>query len=158
MTPLPARALRSVETGDAPPPDTLDALVTRWLAENEDRRDPPEMGPADEIVANLIFDAEIDLVWAFLRAATARATTDRQLAMLAAGPLEDLIARHGASVIDRVEHLARRAPRFRYLLSGVWPQGRRDTDIWRRIEAARRPGLARGIDSPAPFPGPEGLD
>ena len=42
------------------------------------------------------------------------------LAALAAGPLEDLLAKNGGAVVDQVEVLARRDPRFRLLLNGVW--------------------------------------
>ena len=42
------------------------------------------------------------------------------LAALAAGPLEDLLAKNGGAVVDQVEVLARRNPKFRLLLNGVW--------------------------------------
>jgi hypothetical protein len=42
------------------------------------------------------------------------------LAALAAGPLEDLLAKSGGVVVDEVEKLARRNPQFRLLLNGVW--------------------------------------
>lgn len=45
------------------------------------------------------------------------------LSCIAAGPLEDLIADHGPQVIGQIEELARRQPRFRYDLTGVWPLG-----------------------------------
>jgi len=43
--------------------------------------------------------------------------------VLAAGPLEDLLNEHGEAVVDDIEVLARRDPRFRLLLNGVWPSG-----------------------------------
>jgi hypothetical protein len=58
------------------------------------------------------------------------------ISMLAAGPLEDLIADHGAEFIDRVELEARRSPTFRYLLGGVWPRGG-SKEIFSRLEKAR---------------------
>ncbi|WP_158884361.1 DUF6869 domain-containing protein [Rhodanobacter sp. L36] len=45
---------------------------------------------------------------------------NRLLAVLAAGPLEDLLVANGHIVIDRVEVLARRDPAFRLLLNGIW--------------------------------------
>jgi hypothetical protein len=45
---------------------------------------------------------------------------NRLLAVLAAGPLEDLLAENGHVVVDQVEVLARRSPEFRLLLNGVW--------------------------------------
>ena len=59
---------------------------------------------------------------------------------LAAGPLEDLIARHGEAVIDRIEEVARTSARFRFILSGVWPQRKQDSPVWQRILAARAMG------------------
>lgn len=45
---------------------------------------------------------------------------NRLLTVLAAGPLEDLLAENGHVVVDQVEVLARRSPEFRLLLNGVW--------------------------------------
>ena len=56
--------------------------------------------------------------------------------MIAAGPLEDLIAGYGAIYINRVEELARKNPRFNYLLGGVWKNSSSE-DIWERVEKAR---------------------
>jgi len=61
---------------------------------------------------------------------------DDALCLLAAGPLEDLIADHGARLIDRIEDLARRDIDFARLLGGVWQSSTPD-DIWRRIEKVR---------------------
>ena len=48
-------------------------------------------------------------------------TTDSELfSILAAGPLEDLLNEHGEAVVDRIEVLARRSPKFRKLLNSVW--------------------------------------
>lgn len=45
---------------------------------------------------------------------------NRLLAVLAAGPLEDLLAENGSVVISEIEALVRRRPDFRLLLNGVW--------------------------------------
>ena len=60
---------------------------------------------------------------------------DEVLAVLAAGPLEDLIDDYGALFIDRIETESRRNPRFRQLLGGVWKSS--SADIWARVEACR---------------------
>ena len=60
---------------------------------------------------------------------------DEVLAVLAAGPLEDLIDDYGALFIDRIETESRRNPRFRQLLGGVWKGS--SADIWARVEACR---------------------
>jgi len=57
--------------------------------------------------------------------------------VLAAGPLEDLLAHHGPAIIDRVEAHARRDERFNLLLGGVWRNGIA-SDVWARVEKVRR--------------------
>jgi uncharacterized protein DUF6869 len=55
---------------------------------------------------------------------------------LSAGPLEDLLAKHGPAFIDRVEAEAARDPIFAKLLGGVW-QNRMTDEVWARVQAAR---------------------
>lgn len=45
---------------------------------------------------------------------------DAVLAYVAAGPLEDLLKRHGLHVIDRLEQESKTDPRLQLVLSGVW--------------------------------------
>ena len=56
--------------------------------------------------------------------------------VLAAGPLEDLLASHGNAFIARVESRAEDDPNFKLLLGGVWqntmPQG-----VWDRVQRCR---------------------
>jgi len=49
----------------------------------------------------------------------ADASDEKSLAYVAAGPLEDLLHKHGDVVIDRVELHARTDPKFRLALTGV---------------------------------------
>jgi hypothetical protein len=55
---------------------------------------------------------------------------------LAAGPVEDLLTRHGSMMIEKVEAEALRNPSFRNLLGGVW-QNKMPSEIWERICAIR---------------------
>ena len=55
----------------------------------------------------------------------------------AAGPVEDLLSWQGASVIDRIEGLARRDPKFAFVLGGVWQNNMTD-EIWARVQAAQQ--------------------
>jgi hypothetical protein len=61
---------------------------------------------------------------------------DRVMALLAAGPLEDVLVRHGPAVIEEVETRARRRPQFRHLLGGVWKNAMKD-EVWDRVCKAR---------------------
>lgn len=48
------------------------------------------------------------------------AESDDDLASVGAGPLEDLLVTHGAGLVDELDDLARRDPRFAQAMSGVW--------------------------------------
>ena len=54
--------------------------------------------------------------------------------VLAAGPIEDLLAKHGADFIDRVEAEARNDPNFAKVLGGVW-KNEMPADVWARLQA-----------------------
>jgi len=56
--------------------------------------------------------------------------------ILAAGPLEDLLADHGEAMIGKVEAEARKNPKFAFLLGGVWPSSIAK-NIWRKVEILR---------------------
>lgn len=55
-------------------------------------------------------------------------------ATLSAGPLEDLLVKHGDQVIAKVEALAGGNAKFATLLGGVWKNSMTDT-IWQRVNA-----------------------
>jgi hypothetical protein len=57
------------------------------------------------------------------------------IAVLAAGPLEDLIEYCGKEVIEDIELQARRNPAFKHLLGGVWESG--TAEVWSRVQACR---------------------
>jgi hypothetical protein len=56
------------------------------------------------------------------------------LAYVAAGPLENLLAQHPHTVIERVEILASNDAHFRRALSGVWGWNRIPPDVRARLE------------------------
>lgn len=58
---------------------------------------------------------------------------DRTLAVLAAGPLEELIVRHGKQLIDNIINLAMSNKKFYDLLQGIWGNDI-DKDVWQKIE------------------------
>jgi hypothetical protein len=45
---------------------------------------------------------------------------DLVAALVGAGPLEDLLTRHGATLVDGIDDLARRDPQFAQALTAVW--------------------------------------
>ncbi len=118
--------------------EALSQLAHTWFRE---LRDPPRSGvvsndvwTASDSVIFLNFAAPPDQQWEFITAAFAIATSDDDLEHLAAGPVEHLLATHGASFIAMVEDLATADSRFRRLLTGVWRNAMTD-DVWARLQA-----------------------
>jgi hypothetical protein len=75
------------------------------------------------------------------------APSDEALAYVAAGPLKDLLKKHGSAVIDWIEEESRLNDRLRLALSGVWLQ--QDDPIWQRwYELMWKYGFADGKRMP----------
>ena len=67
-----------------------------------------------------------------------RLTPDEEaVALLAAGPLENLLSEHGPSFIDRVEARAATDEKLNHLLGGVWRLSM-SGDVWARVQRMRR--------------------
>jgi hypothetical protein len=71
--------------------------------------------------------------WEIVRDLIAETVDDTVLAYIAAGPLEELIVRHGALLIDAIEATAARDARMCRALVGVWGHERMSPDVRRRI-------------------------
>lgn len=78
-----------------------------------------------------------ELIHAIRQAADA---SDKILANLAAGPVEDLLVDHGHRYIDDVERLARIDAQFRKMLGAVWKNGIAD-DVWSRVQRVAGPSF-----------------
>jgi hypothetical protein len=76
---------------------------------------------------------------AFVFVALEHAGTPKQEAYLAAGALEHLLKRHGALVIDRVLGAAKRDPKFRRCLAGVWGHSGMDKSVRAQIDEILAP-------------------
>ncbi|HVR66881.1 MAG TPA: hypothetical protein VMT98_09580 [Verrucomicrobiae bacterium] len=81
-----------------------------------------------------LIDAKPDSAWALILAILARDESTPTVELLAAGPLENLLSKHGQAFIERVEAETRTNRRFARLLGGVWRHGMTD-DVWRRVQA-----------------------
>ncbi|HVB82937.1 MAG TPA: hypothetical protein VNE82_23680 [Candidatus Binataceae bacterium] len=71
--------------------------------------------------------------WQVILAIREQNVSELLLANLAAGPLENLLVRHGEQFIDRCELLARQDKEFLYLLTGVWGSNGMSKDLWNRF-------------------------
>src|SRR3954468_20977032 len=77
-----------------------------------------------------------ELCWELILQILRTPHPDSVTAVLAAGPLEDLLVHFGERVIDRVEEAARRDPAFRDLLGGVWKSSI-SAEVWKRVEVCQ---------------------
>jgi hypothetical protein len=117
--------------------DELNQIVEAWIAAtNAEHPARDSNWWAIEQVLDWTLENEGEQLWRFIVVAYKRELSDKATAALAAGPLEDLLAKHGPEFIDRVEELARKDPQFNYLLGGVWRNTMTD-EVWQRVQAAR---------------------
>jgi hypothetical protein len=96
-------------------PKGMARFVRKWFSEWEP--DPPLFGRATDILNHLI-DENPDMAWERICALVAQAKPE-SLCYVVAGPLEDLLMKHGSAIIDRVESLTTSDPRFLSSLAGV---------------------------------------
>jgi hypothetical protein len=109
------------------------ALVEACLAYAS--TDAPEHSWAFDAVVKLIRDSARDGL-SIIQELLSRPLEPKVLFYVAAGPLEDLLARHGREVIDQVLDLARRDPQARKaLLQGVWGRNRIPRDVQAKLAA-----------------------
>jgi hypothetical protein len=106
-------------------------LARRYLADYAAGR--PENGDwsAWETIDHLVRDDPAQ-AWAVVAELVAQSPTEEALFYVAAGPLEDLLAKHGSTVIDMIEEAARQDSKFRLCLSGVWGNSV-DAAVWDRL-------------------------
>ena len=112
----------------------FEKMVDAWLAGR--RAGAGDSKWADDLLFEWTFANEPENLWRFVCAAYTRDMPMEDFAVLAAGPLEDLLANFGPDYIDRVEELARRDSKFGDLLGGVWKNTMTE-EVWHRVQKAR---------------------
>lgn len=90
---------------------------------------------------------------AFILAALDACRTGAQVAILGAGPLENLLQAHGPAVIGDLERAAGQHAKVRYLLSATWGRDRIDAGVWERLVVAVTPGPVMDGDARTPAAG-----
>jgi hypothetical protein len=115
-------------------PDKFDATVEGWIALQKQ-----ELNSEAYNQLFWAFEAVYDLVARYPEAAVRfivavleKDSSDIVIGNLSAGPLEDLLAAHGAAIIDRIESEARENALFARLANGVW-RNQIDPHVWKRI-------------------------
>lgn len=71
-------------------------------------------------------------LWPLILEVLSRTDDWEVLAVLAAGPLEDYLAKRGAHVIAEIEARATTDAKFKRLLAGVWENSMSD-EVWERV-------------------------
>ncbi|MCL2660718.1 MAG: hypothetical protein FWD64_09405, partial [Acidobacteriaceae bacterium] len=75
-----------------------------------------------------------ETLWLLIQTIHAKDQSARIQEVLSAGPVEDLLAKHGERYIGLVESKARQDPTFAKLLGGVWKNSMSD-EVWQRLQA-----------------------
>ena len=116
------------------------ALAAAYLKSPVADKNAPAIPHRDafDCVFSMTSDSPEDAL-AFVFVALEHAVTAKQEAYLAAGALEHLLKRHGVLVIDRVLAAARRDPKFRRCLAGVWGHSGMDKSVRARIDEILAP-------------------
>ena len=103
------------------------------------------------------FDIEQDhpsLLFDLVLASIDACETLEDAAYIAAGPVENMVVKHGPRLIGRIEALASVSPKFRYVLSGIWSQsGSVDPEVWERIGRVVAQGGRMSDDGRGPWDG-----
>ena len=112
----------------------FDSLVEAWirvmLKESSDEHDPDFWAFSN---LDRMIDDEPENAWSIILEILRRNQSSEILEVLSAGPVEDLLARHGEAFIERVENEARNDEDFAKLLGGVW-QNTMSNEIYARVQ------------------------
>lgn len=91
----------------------------------------------DDVNLYRLLHAEPDGGLSVLFAAMQLTDDEQLLNLLAAGPVEDFLGRHGEVYLDRIHSLALEHRRLREVLDGFW-QGAMPKRVWHRIEILKQ--------------------
>lgn len=131
--------------------DELGKLAKAWVGYWQAPKDSERRRELEWAV-----DQEWDLVreepeqaWLLILEILRQDSSAEIMELLSAGPLEDVLAKHGDAFIERVESEAASNPTFAWLLGGVWKNAMTD-EVWNRVHGAwdRRGWDGTPIDDP----------
>jgi hypothetical protein len=118
--------------------DDIDLLADAWLECWQLPLSSPEREKLQWIMTLEydLLEESPEFLWLLILAIHGKNQSPKMQAVLAAGPLEDLLGRHGADFIERVETQARVDPAFAKLLGGVW-KSTIPEEVWLRVKGLR---------------------
>ena len=111
------------------------AYIVAQLDSNLLKGDHPLWWAVERFMPGPSTRAPAEDCWAAILEVLSRNPPEQVIAVLAAGPLEDLIDDHGPEFIERIETESRRNASFRKLLGGVWKSS--TPDVWARVQKAQ---------------------
>jgi hypothetical protein len=133
---------------DRLPAETLQRIADGWLAYQRASQ-VDSQGSIVKAADDDLFDfsmkvddlvrREPEIAWLVVQLIFVGCRNDIERACLAAGPLEDLLAKHGEAFIDRIEKAASENSDFRELLVGVW-RSVIPEPVWERLQRAAGTG------------------
>lgn len=106
-----------------------EVFTKSWLEEWSEEN----WGWATELLHRLI-EHQPESAWILIDKLIEAAEDDEELGCIAAGPLEDLLARYGPQFVERVEQAAASNERFKKCLAGVWGHLRFDASVYDRVQ------------------------
>ena len=115
--------------------DDLNQLADAWISYWEAPKGSPirdQLSGATDLY-ELEYHNPEDL-WKLILLIHERDQSSNIQEVLSAGPIENLLVKHGDSFIDRIETQARSDPKFAKLLGGVWKSRMSDAN-WSRLQS-----------------------
>lgn len=113
----------------------LVSTYIRFADADEDSREYDEcFWASDEL--SIMCAGQPLVAWQTILEVLSKKPSSRVIELLAAGPLENLLVKHGLLLIDAIEESAKRNSDVALLLGGVW-QSEIDSSVWKRIEKVR---------------------
>lgn len=108
----------------------VEAWIRVMLKEDSDEHDPDFWAYSE---LDRMVDEEPEAAWPVILEILRRNQSTAILEVLSAGPVEDLLARHGEAFVERVEQEARTDANFATMLGGVWQRTMSD-EVYARIQ------------------------
>ena len=109
-----------------------DAWIKNWDLDSKDPEQKKFAWATDKAWEACFYNPE--LAWLLVEEISRRELDNKVASIFAAGPLEDLLSKHGELMIERFETKAKAEPKFANILGGVW-QNDMTEEIWQRVQA-----------------------
>lgn len=111
----------------------IETLSREWIKAQEGETDSSGNNHwSIDYVIDLTLDGKSEELWSFIKHTYKQKLPNSVVEVLAAGPMEDLLANFGDKYIEEIEALAKTDKEFKELLGGVWQNSMSD-ELWERV-------------------------